>query len=78
MKVNFVACEGCPAGQDGGLCQPIFALLMIEHYVQDRGLCQHIFALLMIEHYGQDGGLCQHIFALLMVIEHYGQPVVDD
>ena len=28
VDVDFATCEGCPAGQDGGLCQNIFALLM--------------------------------------------------
>ena len=28
VDVDFATCEGCPAGQDGGLCQHIFALLM--------------------------------------------------
>ena len=26
--VNFAICEGCPAGEHGGLCQHVFALLM--------------------------------------------------
>ena len=32
-KVVFATCQGCPAGEQGGLCQHIFALLMVvEHY----------------------------------------------
>ena len=29
----YAVCEGCSAGQEGGLCQHIFALLLaVEHY----------------------------------------------
>ncbi len=31
-KVKFATCQGCPAGEQGGVCQHIFALLMaVEH-----------------------------------------------
>lgn len=31
-KVSFATCNGCPAGEQGGLCQHVFALLMaVEH-----------------------------------------------
>lgn len=31
--VEFATCEKCPAGGDGGLCQHVFALLIVmEHY----------------------------------------------
>ena len=31
--VSYSVCEECPAGQEGGLCQHIFALLLaVEHY----------------------------------------------
>ena len=33
VKVEFAACVGCPAGAEGGICQHVFALLMVaEHY----------------------------------------------
>ena len=33
FKVDFATCQVCPAGQQGGLCQHVFALLMvIEEY----------------------------------------------
>lgn len=34
--VSLAKCDGCPAGQCGGLCQHIFALLMVLEYYGSR------------------------------------------
>lgn len=36
VSVRDAACEGCPAGQDGGLCQHVFAVLIATEYYGAR------------------------------------------
>ena len=40
--VSFAKCDGCPAGQCGGLCQHVFALLMVLEYYGPRPDLQEV------------------------------------